>query len=365
MTARPGAVSDPPGRPPTHRGDAARPSRAADVADATGDRPKVVLDTPGGAVSTLRAMARRVRAAALLCAVGLLLTGCAGTTAGSGTVAGRDLTQTSPLAEFLGTPVRSPHGLPQLDERERRRQDRHTELVAECMREAGFAYVVVPVAERLGPELLAAYETDPDEFARRYGYGVTTIEVAPFTDPNQEIRQALPEERRAAYDRALFGAGGSDHDSCHRRATVAVYGDPSAREDGFVSFADLLERINDLNHRIDTDPRLQQAYRDWARCLADAGYPGFAAPPDARRSVFDRLPAARLSPAGTAGSTQLDPAQVAEVRAYELALAPVDRQCQRRYVDGPRRAVTLELERAFIAEHRAELERYREFLAED
>lgn len=333
-------------------------------------------------------MARLVRVGTALCAIGLLLTGC------DGTVARRDVSHASPLAEFLGSPVRSHLGLPHLDEHERERQDRHTELVAECMRQAGFEYVVVSVAERLGPQFLAAYETDPDDFAERYGYGVTTIEVADYVDPNQQLREQLSPQRQTEYDRQLWGGSGPAAGSCYQQATDQVYGNPGDRAEGFASFAGLLEQVNELYHSIDTDPRLRDAHRAWAECLALAGYPGFAAPPDARRSVFARLPAGQPGgpagqpdpPAGepgepaaeqpgdppaeqpggpAAGQPEPDPHLVAEVREYELALAPVDRECQRRHVDGPRRLVTLERERAFITEHREELERYRDFLTAD
>ena len=51
----------------------------------------------------------------------------------------------------------------------------------------------------------------PDEFAREYGYGITTLMPTErpddeATDPNQEIRDGLSEAALEAYNRALFGA---------------------------------------------------------------------------------------------------------------------------------------------------------------
>lgn len=291
---------------------------------------------------------------AAICVAALLLAGCGG---GGGSVVRRDLTAASPLAEFLGTTPRSQLGLPHLDEQERERQDALTDLVAQCMTDAGFEYVAVSMADRLGQAFLDAYTLAPAEFARQYGYGVTTIEANDFDDPNERLRDELAPAERAEYDRALWGEPGSGG-GCYLRASAEVYGDPADPEAGYAEFGDLSDRINELYQRIDDDPRLHEAHRRWAACLAGAGHPGFTAPPDARQSVFDRLP----GPVAGAPAAA-DPEQLAEVRGYELALAPVDHECQRRHVDGPRRLVTIELERAFIEEHRAELERYRDWLA--
>jgi hypothetical protein len=65
---------------------------------------------------------------------------------------------------------------------------------------------------------------------------------------------------------------------------------------------------------------------------------------------------ARLAQARSQGR---NPAAVAEVRRYELALAQADFGCRPAY-DAARRVVRDEMEGRFLDEHRAELERYRE-----
>jgi hypothetical protein len=306
-------------------------------------------------------MVSRARLGAVTSAVALLLAGCAGS------VDSRELTETSPLAEFLGTPPRSQLGLPHLDERERQLQDQHAELVAQCMAAAGFEYQAVSMQERLGQTFLDAYALRPAEFTERYGYGVTTLEVAEFVDPNEQLRAALEPGRQQEYDRALWGGSAADG-SCQQRATTEVYGDPASRQAGFAEFDDLLAAIDDVYRRIDGDPRLREAHRRWAECLTGAGYPGMQAPADARRSVFDRLPAAPPTgpaPPGNAAdpSRQIPAEQLAEIREYELALAAADRACQRWHVDSARRLVTMELEGAFVDTRRQELTRYRDWLA--
>jgi hypothetical protein len=304
------------------------------------------------------------------CLVGLALTGCTGEPDQPDPPPPPE----SPLAEFLGvSPLRGRPGLPDLSEDERQRQAAMEELIASCMADRGFRYLPVPVDQRMAGGLAEAYALDPAEFAERYGYGVTTLHEPGgddgFVDPNREIRAALPPERQRAYDRALWGGaadpGGATafpgDQGCHAEATAQVYGDRAELDRGYARFQDLLDALGELYRRIEDDPRLREAVRGWAACMAEAGYGGFAEPEDARQSVLDRL-----APPESGGSPPAppDPAELAEVRAYELALAPVDLACQRDHLDGPRREVTAERELAFIEAHRAELARYRDWLAE-
>lgn len=304
-----------------------------------------------------RHRARRVHwvaivAGALVAAVAVPLAGC-----GIGSqpqLSRKELTTASPVAEFLGTGPRSPLGLPHVDELEHHRQDTHAELVAGCMAAAGFEYLPVTLAERLGEELLAAYALPARQFTQRYGYGATTVEVDQFDDPNQRIRDQLAPARQEDYDRALWGDPAGAGGGCHLAASAEVYGEPGTREAQYAEFDPLLRELAALPERIESDARLHEAHQHWARCLAEAGFPGFETPGQARASVFDQLPGDR--------DAALDSEQRAEVREYELALAPADFECQQRHVLGPRRAVTLELEQAFIDDNHAELARYRDWL---
>lgn len=287
---------------------------------------------------------------ALACLTGLALAGC--TSDNGEDDPGDAPTGESPLAEFLGVgPLRSQVGLPTLTEPERQRQDAVTELVAQCMTEQGFEYEPVPAQERMAGAFGDAYQLAPAEFAERYGYGVTTLDPADgdgFVDPNQQLRDALPADQQAAYDRALWG-----EDGCQPRASAEVYGQPAERDEGFGQFDGLVAEIGELYRRIETDPRLDQANQRWAGCMAAAGYPGLSHPDDARQSVHDRLAELPDRPAETE----------ADVRAYELAIAPVDHACQQEHLAGPHREVTVELEQEFVDTHRDELERYRDWLA--
>jgi hypothetical protein len=269
----------------------------------------------------------------------------------------------SPLAEFLGVdPQRGPAGLPQLTEDERHRQYAMEELIAGCMARQGFEYRPVPPEDRLAGTFAEAYALAPAEFARQYGYGVTTLRGAigepPPADPNQQIRDQLSPEALRGYERAMWGTGSGSGPGCQEQASTTVYGDQSELDQGFGQFQELLDRIGELYQQIEADPRLAAAATRWAECLAAAGYPGFSRPDDARESVFDRLSAVQGP-----GQPTPDPAELAAIGDYERALAPVDLACRQEHVDGLRWEVTVERERQFIDAHRAELVRYRDWLA--
>lgn len=271
-----------------------------------------------------------------------------------------------PLTEFLGfsTLERGAIGLPQLSEEEEQRQYALQELIARCMADHEFEYVPVAISDQLAAVYGDAYTLGPEQFAAQYGYGVSTLgagglEVDDLDDPNEQIRANLSPEAQQDYQLALWGDPDADEPGCHDRATAEVYGTGADSDQGFAEFADLFGELSELYQRIEDDPRMTAAHGRWADCMAQAGYPGLAVPQDAQQSVFERMSASFGEDTAEAA-----PAALAEVRDYELALAPVDYGCQREHVDGPRAEVVQELEEQFVAEHRAELEAYRDWLAE-
>lgn len=313
---------------------------------------------------------RRWRAGGGLAACGLagsLLLGCSGdpaATAGGGGQGGGD-PGTSPLAEILGWGMveEGGTGSPGVSEEERRRHDRVERLTAECMADRGFDYLPVPLPEAASGPFEEAYALPPAEFATRYGYGVTTLTpptAGPVRDPNHELLAELPPDIREDYQRALWGdaitGGDGDEPGCQQWANAQVYENGPDSAELHDRFKELFDQLDALWQRIENDPRLDGADQRWVACMEQAGYPGFSRPHDARQSVFDRMAALRAQP-------DPDPDELAALREFELALAPVDQQCREIYLDGPRREVAYELEGEFVAEHRAELEAYRDWVS--
>jgi hypothetical protein len=308
------------------------------------------------------------RAGGAVAAAGLagLLLGCSSDPEGpDGGGQGGGGPTTSPLAEILGWGMveEGGTGSPGVSEEERGRHDRVERLTAECMTDHGFEYLPVPLPEAASGPFEEAYALPPDEFAARYGYGVTTLAPptdGPVRDPNQEILASLPPDIREDYQRALWGdavtGGEGTEPGCQQWASAQVYEDGAGSAELHARFKELFDHLDALWQRIENDPRLEGADEGWVTCMAQAGYPGFDRPHDARQSVFDGMAALRAQ-------ADPDPDELASLREYELALAPVDQQCREVHIDGPRRAVAYELEAEFVAEHRAELEAYRDWVS--
>ena len=276
--------------------------------------------------------------------------------------------QDSPLEAFLGFRVaHKPEGLgtnvpalnpdaPAPTGEDRRDQLRLEQMIADCMRAEGFKYEVVdPFGGALQNPADSPYALPPETFASRYGYGISTIDIptAAEVDPNYAAMAAMTAAQREAYLWALDGGaekGDAKNTGCRGAAVKAVFG-RSTVASAADEFAFLVEEIRDLDERVESDPRVAgEANRQWSDCMADAGHPGLARPQDAKDSVTTRLAQARARVG--------DPAAVAEVRRYELALAGADFVCRKAY-DSARRVVRDEVERRFLDDRRAELERYR------
>jgi hypothetical protein len=241
-------------------------------------------------------------------------------------------------------------------EEDRRNQLRLEEMIGACMRGEGFDYVVRDPFTGPGANPQdSPYALPRQEFAARYGYGISTIDLPEATevDPNSAALAAMKAAEREAYLWALDGGaerGDTENTGCRGRAVKAVFGRSTVGGDGSDlsgAFAGLVEEIRTLNGRVDGDGRVTEATRRWTDCMADAGHPGLTRPSDAADSVRTRLAQARARPG--------DPAAIAEVRRYELSLAGADLVCRKDYD-----AARDELEHRFIEDHRHDLQRYKE-----
>ena len=124
--------------------------------------------------------------------------------------------------------------------------------------------------------------------------------------------------------------------------------------------------------RIQDDPEVAAATRTWTDCMADARQTGVTDPDDAREKVaqrFDRLlgvaPGQKKKVAiGPDMLRNLDPARLAAVRRYELAVARADYDCRQRGYDKTYKEVQYAAEREFIQDHKVILDQFKDTLAE-
>jgi hypothetical protein len=229
-----------------------------------------------------------------------------------------------------------------------------------------------------------------------------------MADPNAPIVAAMPETEREAYRKALEGSGDSGAvagpaEGGEEPAADDPVADEPVEEEAplgcmdqaweqqletaiFTSddFAGLNEDLEALFEREESDPRIEDAAREWAGCMADEDpdYSDFEIPDDALSSVvnrfaeeMDEIPSGvGLEAVEIEGSSRqvhrlngvdfatLDPAVRQTMRDYEIAVATADHECRADY-DEVQYEVRFEYEDEFVEQHRAELERLRDAIA--
>lgn len=180
--------------------------------------------------------------------------------------------------------------------------------LAACMAAAGFDDFAP------GPEDAASSTDSSDdalsvrEYAEQWGYGISTVldedgtrrdDAPSVARPAAEgpagwadYRASLPEERRVAFDVALYGDGSET--GCIAGALTTRGGSPEDQKE-------LDGLLRDMYARIDADPAIEEANDRYATCMDDAGYPDIAAPVDALSEVGRRTDA-------VFGDSAVDPA---------------------------------------------------------
>lgn len=335
---------------------------------------------------------KRTIAALMVCGT-MVLTACAPATQTPAATSTGD--RSSPLDEYLGGDE------DEQSDTERAAKERAVqEKIAACMKAQGFEYV--PVDRPVMPEGMAIRPLGDRTWTEKYGYGISTTQTVSASetekDPNAAIRDAMTESERKAYEDALVGPrtadGGGKNSGPVPDGPGMVVGGPqgaiaftaggcagTAREDVYgkqaqfdmSEFKDLFDALGKLRGTAESDPRIAPLIKEWAGCLADHGYPGYTNPDDPQDAIMKRwadLNGWKFDKTDDGGTTMTidgpsgeakkpDPTKAAALRKDEIAVALVDFGCRQPYqatVD----QVRLELEKQFVADHKAELERYRD-----
>ena len=170
------------------------------------------------------------------------------------------------------------------------------ELIRQCMAEEGFEYIPVEP-----PSDAFRFDSgDQEEFVRTQGFGISTWygneeqfteEADAYEDPNQPIVDAMSESEQEAYFGALYGTAEEqaaleetviDEDTgeeyitvegygpgCQGEASAEVYGDMSQDEE---LYSQLEPVYQELEQRLQADPKVVEANEQWSSCMADQGY---------------------------------------------------------------------------------------------
>lgn len=289
---------------------------------------------------------RRVGLLALGLIIGVLLVACSG--------GANSTDQSNDNAGQGGERGDAEFGL--TEEEVTRRVDAAESLIATCMAEAGFEYVPVDYATAR-----AAMDSNSkpsglnsDEFRAEFGYGITTQFAGADSQAtlgagqqNIRIRDGLSAADRAAYNRALYGENPtatfvvslddenfSQTGGCTRAAVEQVFS-PEELGPGFVNYQ------NAEGVRIDQDPRVIAAYRDWAGCMRQAGY-SYSDPAEIDTDLASRLDALTGSADPTTLSADAQTA-LAELQGEERAIAAAGHDCELEFVDAIKTQVETEL----------------------
>lgn len=244
---------------------------------------------------------------------------------------------------------------------ETKKQYMVTNAVAECMKKAGFAYV---------PYVLASNPANRDDNDRdydsarkireKYGFGAFAPDVYPndpqvpgaktavAEDPNTATFQALPQDRKDAWNAAMMGSTDpakmkqsmADGGGCLGAAQTKVYGDKGKSKADAEAAAEAARR-NRLN--LNGDPELSRLAQGFASCLRGKGYPvettAVTEIRNAERFVWmgkaaqlnqnRPQPADVDQPARPRSGATLDPATARTMLTQEIQAALADLDCGR------------------------------------
>lgn len=333
----------------------------------------------------MTAHVRRWSVAPAIVVLAVGLAACGGDNGGSG---GEDLTyEDSPLNTiFAGLSSWGDMSEEEMQAQNEEQNRKVEELVAQCMAEQGFDYK--PNTDT-GSYYYSGdmYEgLEPIEYARQYGYGMTTWEDTPsaqemneqepteWVDPNADVYESMSDSERAAWDEALWGAPQEwDEDAdmeeyewnwedsgCYGVAQHQVYevdspdGDlMSLYEDP--QFAELFEAMGELYTTMQSDPRMAELNKAWANCMADAGFPDFASPEEAQNSINDALNALyeEIDESAWEDPDFTGP-DMTEVKKVEIETATADFTCRAEVdYDNEQLRIQFDIEQKFIDENRA------------
>lgn len=322
---------------------------------------------------------------ALATASVLALAACAGgSSPQSGAGAGAGTQEEGPLdAYFSALWSQEEWTQERMDEENLQRE----ELIAQCMAKEGFEYI--PNTNSGGTVWSGDDYDGPAwdslEFAQKYGYGVvewpgsSEMEEAAnfeeYVDPNQGYIESLSESEQQAFHETLWGApqdyeepldgeeenfeyswedngcwGWAENEINSSNSAANAWEDPE--------FEELFSAMEELwNVGVDS-PDMIAANQEWAACMEESGFPGFATPDDAMTSMYEQQNQI-YEDASTDGEEWVEPdrALFDALQAEEIAMATADWKCKDKvnYVTRQQK-VDFQAQQEFVDTHREQLD---------
>ncbi|WGD37108.1 hypothetical protein [Lysinibacter sp. HNR] len=307
--------------------------------------------------------------------IALLLTGCSGDTNSA-----KD-TADSPLTPYFEK-IFGDSDTAENKQREKKVED----AIASCMADEGFDYTPQVRDSSMDAENASFFEGRGTlEWAEKNGFGISTGPMMEeraegnSSNPNEEYIASLSEGEQTAYNTALYGnyalPSGDENDSDSEEGNStddAVYeydpekagcagsaqhkvdqelGDPTTDPE----YKELFEAMTSgLFEKVDAEPKVVAASKEWGACMADAGHPGLEELHQVQQLIFDRLPQTGPS---DGDDTLEQSAQKEETKDYEIKLAVADHKCQEKtQAEKIRSEAKFVLEKEFIAKNTAKLD---------
>ncbi|QYM76713.1 hypothetical protein [Leucobacter luti] len=267
------------------------------------------------------------------------------------------------------------------------------DLVAECMTQEGFEYKPNTsnggVVYAAGDDENAGPDWGTEEFAKEYGYGIidspgmSAMDSAPeeeYVDPNQDYINSLSESEQTAFYEVLYGPGPSEEEmaameegdgsftsdwttqGCYGKAQheiqkdtpggMAPYEDPE--------FTELFDSMNEVwNAAYDEEnpsPEIAQLNRDWADCMAEAGFPDLTSPTAAQSALADEYYGS-MSGGETEEYTEPSKKEQDAFQKREIDMAVADWKCRDGLqYDEKQHDVSVIAEQKFVDENKAALD---------
>ncbi len=247
------------------------------------------------------------------------------------------------------------------------------ESIASCMTKKGFTYKVVGVGDFAA---LADAAGDPEKFAEKYGYGISTL-IDPNTagkPPKPNANEALVAKMSAgekkAYNKALLGGENATPSPLGAGGCVG-----ESTKKLFASFAKLQAlgpQFEEIQKRVENDAKVLAGMKKWSACMKDAGYT-FRSDSEIPNSLSKEL-SVLSGPGGGAASagggiassfgvdaSKIDATKLRTLQKKELTINKADRSCTKKHLKD-RDAIQKTEEKKFIAKNRAVLEAVRKDL---
>lgn len=221
------------------------------------------------------------------------------------------------------------------------------DAVAACMKEQGFDYTPRTWDTSGLTQSTGVPAWDSLEFAKTYGYGITTWEDIPGVSKASDAPPSGDdaESTQPGYQDALWGPGydptaGGQPGGCYGKALDETAG--KALVDSTVP-----RDVANLQQQVDEDDRVVAALARWSDCMGGKGY-DYKTPTEAQTSIANR---AYSSPDGLAG------AQLTALRNEEISTAVADYGCSTD-LRKIRATVLAGLETDYYAKHKTEVDDY-------